>query len=322
MESHRDLHRSALRQQSVSDRRTLPLREPDQLQQPFDRVAAQELRPHLRRPRAVARPLHAPVFAGSDGPAALRHGRHDRQLRHQSRDMGGGVPSQPHAAHHGDDGHRGLLRAHRRLAFQHGASGQNGSRRRHHGRHPGADGAGGLRTAARRRRQLGTRAESARIHLRTAGPEHFQPRTRRGGGTPARQGRRLQITDRPHADTHSPSAGSARSRRPTCDGADPRTERSADGSSGRPRTVRRMPETRSAEPGPPLRRRPPVAQRRNAARHPSFPSEARIRRLPYGGRPPGSAPRGGEFRRKQRRRNARHSRFRTERFSPGSNIFA
>lgn len=101
-------------------------------------------------------------------------------------------------AHRFAHGHRRLLRAYGRLALQHGASGQNGRRRRHYGRHPRRNGPGGVRASPGQCGQLGQGTEGARIHLRTAGSEHFQPRARRTGGGRTRQRGRLQITARAH----------------------------------------------------------------------------------------------------------------------------
>ena len=71
------------------DRRTLQIGDGDQLQQQVDRVAAEELQPHLRRSRHGAGHLHAPVLDRRDGPAAGHDGRDDRQQRREPRDRKG-----------------------------------------------------------------------------------------------------------------------------------------------------------------------------------------------------------------------------------------
>ena len=183
MESDTQLHRRAVRLGRRSDRRALQVGNRDQLQQQVDRLAAQELQPHLRRSRHGARHLHPSVLDRHYGQAARHRRRDHRHGRQQPRHRPRGFQTQSGDPHHLDDGHRGFLRAHGRLALQHGTARQNGCRRRHHGRRAGSDGRCGLRPAAGRRGQLGQSAESPRLHRHATQPQHLFTAPLRDGGT-------------------------------------------------------------------------------------------------------------------------------------------
>ena len=140
MEVDRRFYRRAGRIAGRSDRRVVQIGDGDQLQQQVDRMAAEELQPDLRRSRHVAGHLHAPVFDRRDGQATRNDGRDDRQRRRESRDQAAGIQTGTGAEDRIADGDGGLLRAHGRLALHDGPAGQDGRRRRHHGRSSGRDG--------------------------------------------------------------------------------------------------------------------------------------------------------------------------------------
>lgn len=199
MEGDHRIHRRARRLAGRGDRRVVQVGDGDQLQQQVDRMAAEELQPHLRRPGHGAGHLHAPVFDRRDGQAARHDGGDDRQRRQEPRDQTTGLQARAVAQNRLNDGDRGFLRAHGRLALHDGAPGQDGRGRRHHGRRPGRDGRSGLRPAARRGRQLGQGTEGAGLHRRAPQPQYFRHHALRDGreGSGAGVDLRRQLGKRP-----------------------------------------------------------------------------------------------------------------------------
>ena len=116
----------------------------NELQQPLDRMAAEELRSHLRRPGHVARHLYPSVLHGRDGPPTVDLRRHDRQPRGQSGNARAGVRCGDYAEDRLDDRYGGLLRAYGRLDFLVRHSGQDRRGRRDRRRAARRDGHRGV----------------------------------------------------------------------------------------------------------------------------------------------------------------------------------